>query len=389
MRAVLKASFVCVCFLLQAFMPIALAQQLPRHQDPNTFGPQPPDATTLFDLYGVIFNTTAAENYPSALSWLGWAKLVYAPGGLNATLGNYHELLGREIGSLNLTRADIDLIRGYLQHLRVSDADSLIKVALSELHDSNTTLGELRSYSVTLGQSLKGSPSKLLSGSDEVSALILKQLEEIKVLQGQSEAIKNPVQSSAMRTQVSIEVTPSKGLLGSEVELSGILTDSSGNPVQMRVVTVYVDGRVFTRLRTDSYGGFTWRFDLPFLYKDYVSVSAEYWPSRTDVGVYLPSASNIVQVGLIWFTPGIKLSLPDEVYPGKSFTVSGMISNGSIPLGGMALELAAFGSVTPLVSAEGGTFVTTINVPAWTLEGSSIIKAESLPLGVRARANEH
>jgi hypothetical protein len=33
--------------------------------------------------------------------------------------------------------------------------------------------------------------------------------------------------------------------------------------------------------------------------------------------------------------------------------------------------------------------VTTINVPAWTLEGSSIIKAESLPLGVRARANEH
>ena len=137
------ALVVCLLLVLQFVVPVG-ADTLPRHQDPQTLGPQPPDVGSLFDLYGFVFNMTAAENYTGAVNWLDWARLVYTSPGSESLIDLYNGQLEAFISGMNVTKADLNLARENLKHLRTDDLEVLLQRIQEDLNKGNVTLHGLR-----------------------------------------------------------------------------------------------------------------------------------------------------------------------------------------------------------------------------------------------------
>ena len=359
----------------------ARADSLPRHQDPQTLGPQLPDMSSLFDLYGFVFNLTAAEDFSGAVGWLNLAKLVYTTPDSDYLINRYNGQLANYISSLNVTKADIELAREYLQHLKLNDLDAKIKQIQRDLNEANITLSGIQSTSFDIGTLLKTSPDKLLAGKDSLKALTEQYAQEIEAIR---QAIPNT--SSLNGTILSIDVAPAEALVGSKIVVTGKLNDVVGKALGTQSVDVLFDGEVVGNVVTDGSGAFGLELSVPFVYEDHLNVSAEYHPRGGNELVYLPSASNEVQVKLIYYTPLIGVTMPKVVYPGKAFPIAGNVTYGGAPIGGISVRVAVFGSSMVVMSGADGRFGVEAPVPGDSPEVSAFIRLASLANGVYASA---
>jgi hypothetical protein len=337
---------------------------------------------SLFDLYGFVFNLTATGNFSGAVGWLNLAKLVYTTPDAEYLIDRYNGQLGTYVSGLNVTKADIELAREYLQHLRMDDLDAKIKQIQRDLNEANVTLKGIHLASLDIGMLLKTSPDKLLSGEDNLRALAEEYAQQIEVIR---QAIPNT--SSLNGTILSIDVAPGEALVGSRVVVTGTLTDVVGKALETQSVDVLFDGEVVENVVTDGSGAFGLELSVPFVYEDHLNVSAEYHPRGGNELVYLPSASNEVQVKLIYYTPLIGVTVPKVVYPGKEFPLAGNVTYGGASVGGISANVTVFGSIMVVTSGVDGRFGVDVSVPGDSFEGSTPIRLASLANGVYASAN--
>jgi hypothetical protein len=378
----LLALATCLLLVLSVFgVAPARADTLPRHQDPQTLGPQLPDVSSLFDLYGFVFNLTASEDFSGAVGWLNMAKLVYTTPDAQYLIDRYNGQLGTYVSGLNVTKADIELAREYLRHLRMDDLDVQIKKILRDLNEANVTLKGIHLTSLDIGTLLKTSPDQLLAGEDNLKALAEEYAQQIEV-------IRQVIQDTRALngTILSIEVAPGEVLVGSRVVVTGTLTDVVGKALETKSVDVLFDGEVVGNVVTDVSGVFNLGISVPFVYEDHLSVTAEYWPSGGDELVYIPSASNEVQVKLTYYTPLIDVTVPKIVYPGKAFPIAGNVTYGGVPVAGISVVVTVFGLSMVVTPGADGRFGVEVPVPGDSLEGSASIRLTSHANGVYAPA---
>lgn len=367
--------------VLLLFLVPSVGAELPRHVDPLIFGWQNPPPGSLFDLYGLVFNTTAIQDFGGAEGWLGWADRVNATSDLAFLLSKYNILLNMEVGSLNSTSLGIASARALLKHLSRSEAMQALKLAREYLAEANTTLAGVDAVSRQLGTFYKTSPAPLLAGGARIAALI--ELFDGEILLLQVQAVLPPEGFPQLTpTDLRIEVVPGEALVGSSVSVSGVLTESGGAGLPNRFVDVFVDDGLVVRVEAGIDGAFTTTILVPYLYRSSVVVSAEYWPGVDDVLKYLPSASNAVEIKLIYYSPDVVLSVPSPVFPGRDASVSGSVKWDSMGVAGLRLRVAAFNSVYSVVTGADGSYSLSVSVPGGYPEGSSVVVVDSLPGGV-------
>jgi hypothetical protein len=399
-RRVLFAVFFAAV-LFGSVVPAGLAEDLPRHRDPLDFGPEPPNMESLSDLYGFVFNWTMVEDYSMALSWLDFSGFVFAPAATKSVMDRFTTLFGSAIGDLNLTKSDIEMIKAYLRRLKLDEAEAAIGVALARLDGANATVGSMDLTVLDLAAILKGSPQELLAGDEGLRALIEKyRLELLALLEQHGDLSKpgtfpggillpngnvllpNGTIITFIQTYLAIEVSPMEALVGSSVLVRGSLTDSSGLGLASRGVNVFIDNDVAGVVYTDESGSFVLTLGVPYLYRDHVTVSAQYRGEVLGNSVYLPCSSNDVEVELIYYTPVISIDMPQVVYPGKVFAVSGVVGHDGVGVDGLAVEVIAFGSLVHLTSGDGGRFSAVFSVPSGSPEGLAGVGVYSSPRDV-------
>ncbi|MDP2900217.1 MAG: hypothetical protein Q8O47_04545, partial [Candidatus Bathyarchaeota archaeon] len=329
-RRVLLGLFV-VLAVVGSLIPIGLAEDLPRHRDPLDFGPEPPNLAGLQGLYGSVFKWTMAENFPMALSGLDFSGFVFAPEATKAVMDRFTTLFGSAIQDFNLTKSDIEAIRAYLRRLKPDEAKAAIAVALARLGGTNVTIGSMDLSAGQLAAILKGSPQEMLAGGEGLRALIGRYRGELLALLGETEDLSEPIgpiilpngtvitDPEFIRTKLRISVEPTEVLVGSVVRVWGNLTDSTDVGLASRKVEVFIDNDLVESVITDESGSFDLGIPIPFVYRDHVTVSAQYLGDIIGNRVYLPCSSNDVRVNLVYYTPVISVDLPKTVYPGKSF----------------------------------------------------------------------
>lgn len=352
-----------VVLMVGSSVPAGLAADLPRHRDPLDFGPEQPNLVSLENMYGFIFNRTLTENFAEALHWIDVAGLVFAPQDTNVVIDRFTTLFRLEVQDLNLTRSDIEMIRGYVKHLRMDDARVGVAAALVTLGRANVTLDGMTLTARELASLLKGSPTQILNDVENLKVLIERYKTELLSLLEPEEPL--------IQTRLTIQVTPTEAIVGSDMVLVGMLTDGSGSGLVGREVDVLTDYNKVGGVVTDASGSFMASLSVPYVYEDHITVSAEYRPNQVDQSVYLPCASNDVEVRLIYYTPVISLSLPRTVYPGKTFNVSGSVQFDGVGVGGLGVEVHVFNSTTHFVTGSSGLFSATLSVPVGWPEGLS------------------
>ena len=129
-----------------------------------------------------------------------------------------------------------------------------------------------------------------------------------------------------------------------------------------REVGFYIDGVYIGKAVSDADGGFYVGFPAPEVYGGFVDVWAEYWPSGGDRDRFTPTRSEVRSVRVDYLVPEIVLDVPEAVYPGRGFNVSGVVSYDGVPVEGVGVWFSD-GGVLRARSGEGGVFSFTRVVP--------------------------
>ncbi|MBT9175657.1 MAG: hypothetical protein DDT22_01341 [candidate division WS2 bacterium] len=124
-------------------------------------------------------------------------------------------------------------------------------------------------------------------------------------------------------TELILNVSPLTSFVGEPLTLNGQLT-AQEKPLSGRSITVQMGDEKHT-LTTNLDGSFSTVLTLPYLYQPTITMFAQYQPEDNDLGVYESSQSKTITVNLLYYTTTIKVQVPNQIYPAKSFTVKGSI----------------------------------------------------------------
>ena len=353
-----------------------------RHIDPSQLKVVDPDPGKLFDLYGVIMDHIASENFTGASYWVGWALKVDSLPETNMTLSSYVSTLTTENSEVNSTKGTISEASKLVEFNRDAEALSSLNDAELRLGEANRTLTVLESSSSGLGALFKVSDSPLLVGVSEIRALLVKYSEMIGAMRTRAQYYQS---HPLVETTLTISSNSSLVLVGSALSISGELS-GGGSAMGGRSITLLIDGTLSAKPVTDSVGRFKIILRVPYIYRDSMNVSAVYSPFRTDEAVYASAQSNVLKIGLLYYTPLVGYSFPSEVYPGNVMNFNGSLSFGVHPLS-LPIEVSAFGLTTSQISGDDGRFSGQIVVPSDQPDGDVVVSLNSLPLGVYGPAH--
>ena len=380
--------------------PMALALDLPRHMDPAQLPNENPDTGKLFRLYYIIFHETARENFTGASEWLQWALKVDDMAYPKPTLSSYSELTGSEIEQLNQTRAIIDEAQRLLPTMDSKKVFTILRDGLAELERANQTLNLIDSTSKTLGTILRYSTQQLDQGVYEIRLLIAKYLDLLELIRAHAIVVDiqsgNEVNSTdldwlinhypniANSPKLIIWTDRSRAWVGSNVTVSGALTDNKDGSIENRAVVIKIDGITSGEVNTDSSGRFTKNVTIPYVYKANVTILAEYQPQGADANKWAASTSNGVVIGLLYYAPFLLADVPVETYPGKTMRISGSLSSESVGLPGFRVSIRVFGQTMYVETSQNGLFSLDMAVLGDYAEGYIDVVFESEGRGLYA-----
>jgi hypothetical protein len=177
--------------------------------------------------------------------------------------------------------------------------------------------------SLSFAEHLKGSPQVLLEGNQDLEKRIeylitiidkgLAQVKEIQTLRIQG----------LMNSYIELSIDNYNPLLGSNIMLKGHLF-SDDKVLANKNIELYFQGSFLGSIDTNNNGSFTYNFEVPFLYEKQHLIRAEYFPLNEDIQNFAPSVSEITYTP-IYYTPVISAQIPDTVYSGKEYEITGSL----------------------------------------------------------------
>lgn len=215
---------------------------------------------------------------------------------------------------------------------RVTEWESLhqetgetLTAAYEELLTIERTAGKAGALVGVHGAGAKG---RLLGAYDDVQDRIerLRSLLDLWDEQLDARLLEPPI-----RTLITLRVEPDEAYVGEAVEVRGELT-GGGEGMGGRKVTVLLDGVPHMETITASDGSFQTRLQLPFEYVPAVTLEALYYPRGEDIGVYVASKSEPVEVALLFYAAELEIEAPKKAYPGLEMAIEGRFDYGENPV---------------------------------------------------------
>ncbi len=329
--------------LLISSTVVVFAADIPRHVDPALLSVDDPNPVPFFDLYLGIFQEISSSNYDQALQLLDFVDSVPATLASRESFDEYNNVIRTVVSNLKESEFNIEDAYGYLNWLKGVDAASSLDSAVPYLESAGLSVEILDDQSIAIARDLDGSPTILLEGTGELSAFI----ENLSLLVEQGYLEADTIRAARLEgledTLLELGVNNTNPWVGSSVTITGSL-GTANNSLGAKNLELRLDNQLVSQIITDESGIFTYIINLPYRYVEGMQVSATYRPAIEDIERYIPVRDS-ERLSLQYFVPELILTIPEFVYPGKQYEISGSIKHESIPLSGFTIQLEAFNQI--------------------------------------------
>lgn len=342
---------------------------IPRHVDLSEVSEEEPPPLLLLNLYMDIVRLLFVEDFDSAIKSIAESYAIYMPGDLRYVYFRFNELLEDLTRKLNRTYILTALAE---DRVRIGDrggARLAIDDGLRSIGEANITYMELYRASVELSRRIGVSIYKGIEGLGGRIRYYYDRLRSIL------EALE--VMVEAKPTSITLILSSMEAWVGSTVKATGILAAEGEGPLPGREIEIRLAGYSY-KVRTGVTGLFTYEFRVPYVYVDEVDVYASYDPKGGDLGLYLPSRSNVERLRILYMKPKLALYVDRaRLEPTDIFKVYGSIEPGSLKVYVEFLSRR----VEPVRGVDGG-FEATLSIPSTIAEGVYRVVAVSEAEGV-------
>jgi hypothetical protein len=340
-----------------------------RHVNPAAEAEQPPLPTFLALMVTNVFDSLIGGDYKAAAEGLKTLGAAYIPERYRFIAERFMQLLNEASSLLNDTGGLLDRAEALITLGGGEDAKPLLNEASGKLASANATCIELRSACEELARTFSLPTGELRRRVDDLGRVIeelygrlLRLLETIEK------------QTTLEDSYLTVDVEPKTVWTGGSIEVSGRLYTAKV-PLNGRSVQIYVDGAELAEAVTGGEGEFHAKVSLPYIYKPKIPIQARYMTKGLDSEAYKPSASNIVEVSLLYVKPAIKAETVGEALPGKTFILKGSVE-AERPLPYSAVKVSWAGA-SLTASLEDGRFKATLYTPEGISDGEHSLKVEA------------
>ncbi|GAF73606.1 unnamed protein product, partial [marine sediment metagenome] len=98
-------------------------------------------------------------------------------------------------------------------------------------------------------------------------------------------------------------------------------------------ISIFLDGRHFATITTVENGTYETSFAFPYWYIPEIVAQSFYLPQGNDKSAYLASSSEIKRITTLFYSTGLSVEIPEEIYLGLPVEVSGKVSSGGNVVG--------------------------------------------------------
>ncbi len=340
-----------------------------RHVNPASEAEQLPLPTLLTLLVTNVFDSLIGGDYKATAEGLKTLGAAYIPERYRFIVNRFMQLLNGLSNLLNNVEGLLDRAEALVGLGRGRDAKPLLDEASAKLVSANATRIELRSASEELAKTFSLPMGGLSRKVDELGRVIAELFGRLLRLREMVEK-----QTTLEDTYLTIDVEPKTVWTGENIEVSGKLYTAKAH-LNGRSVQILVDGAVLAEAVTAGEGELHLSVKLPYIYKPTIHIQARYVPKGLDSEAYKPSASNIVEVSLLYVKPAIKAEAVGEALPGKTFILKGSVE-AVRPLPYSAVKVSWVGASLN-ASLEGGRFTATLYTPEDIPDGEYSLKVEA------------
>jgi len=342
-----------------SFSP-AYTESFPRHKNPAQIQEETFFPIQLISLYARVVSLQVAGKWDLASSELGRTLFSYIPEPLRYIFTRFNQLIQTAGDKLKMVKENIDSAEALLHHGEIEKAGKKLEEAWITLLKAERDLDNLD----TSVDELK---RKIGSGAAE------RLRKEIAPLGKLAKEYKNKIQNLYRKvkegkrlgtTFLHISVSGKKVVVGSSLEVYGRLETEDKKSLAGREVDIFLEKEKIVNAVTDENGEFKVRIDFPFLYKQYVPVFASFTPKGVDKEEFYPSISNQILLEPVFYTPLIKVSYQEPVYPVLPFKLQGKLLLEGAALTNYPVKIKVAQKIIEETCDEEGKFQTQLSLPS-------------------------
>jgi hypothetical protein len=368
-----------------------LAQSLKvRHENPATARETDVEYNLLLT-YSDVIDLVADGQYGSAADRLQELRQASLPADITGIIDQYSDIYGQMLTALDDLDGRMDDISALLAANRTGEAGGQLEAAEAAITEAGYLLTDLAAATAGLDEKV-GALSGLLPDDPLARAYdrLQQDMGRLDETVAEFDTARQDLSERYTRlaglalVEISLETGADSAFVGDTVAASGRLV-SGGRPLAGRMVAVTSDNVTLATAVTAPNGSYELDVTMPYSYINSISFTAVYAPSEDDIAVYLGALSQPVAIAVTYYPCRLEISLPDTVYPGQAFTLSGEVTPTDSPAG-REIIIALDGR--PLAkTAVTGRFSLEISPPPGTPAGRQEIAVAVPPQGRYAGAS--
>lgn len=327
-KAVILLIIIAVGTSLPAFSALAQPDHIPHEYPSARTGLL--DEIELLRSYNLVSDLTTSGHYGDARKVLQELASIELPGNLQNIIDKYNQLSDRLVNAIEDIDLRLDEVSALLNDNSIDKARIQLSSIRTLIHQAYYLLEDLTTATDTLMKEVRNLTASsdtidlyayyLIDDSNEKYKFILDRFYQL-----QREFSRRHTRISGLfPTELSLTVTPGLSYVGDTIMATGRLT-SEGLPLADKDLVLEI-GNTTSDINTDKNGGFLVYTTLPYDYVSTTRITAIYEPAGDDAYTYAPGESNPVIVETRFHYTHAEISIPEEVYKGISFNISGKIN---------------------------------------------------------------
>ena len=390
-----KAAFFLVGLMFAATVgPSFVSAALP-HEDPNQVESSI-DSLSFLTQYVDIFSLMSSANYENASQLSEQMSRITVPSDLSYIISKYNDLTQQLIVQLNDLETTLNNASSLLDQNRLTEARQALDHAGVVVSKAQILLTDLGEATATVSQKLgvfgSVAGSKLREAYSELQSMLLRLqdlIDRYHILLQEANKKYEGIQAESLKsTSLTLALDSTESFVGGSVKASGALSGGS-QVLASRTVTLVLDGKAISTVKTNSGGSFVATVQIPYKYVSSVLISAYYAPEGNDKSTYLGCSSPSIKLNVIYYKTNLEVSAPNVAYTGQTLTVTGKVtSQTNSPLNERHVRVTLDGEAFYQgVTNDNGTFVAKTPISPAAKLGNHTLKVNVDSSGLYAGAS--
>ena len=389
-----KAALFLMGLMFTAMLGPSLVSAAVPHEDPNAAASSI-DSLSFLSQYADIFSLMSSGHYENASQLSEQMSHITVPADLSYIISKYNDLTQQLIVQLYDLDATLNNASSLLDQHRLTEARQALdhagvvvskaQILLTDLGDATATVSQkLGVFGSLAGSKLREAYSELQIMLDRLQELI----DRYHQLLAEANKKYDGIEAEKLKsTSLTLQLNSTECFVGGYVKASGVLS-TSGQVLANRAVTVDIDGKENSTVKTNSEGSFEVAMQIPYKYVSSVSIRAFYAPEGDDKSAYLGCSSPTIKLKILYYKTILEISAPKVAYTGQTLTVTGKVTaQNNSPLSQRHVTVALDGSAFYQgITNENGTFTAKTPISSAAKLGNHTLKVSVDPSGLYAGA---